>query len=169
MRALNPLIAVSSVLILAACASVETPTPEPWVRPESPAPTPIAGFDWHFNRHADGAALAYGVAESDDVRLSLHCETGTPGLMLYKDVEEGAAPVIHLESGGETERFPAEAQPSMLSDGVILSATADPSHPVFQRFRRVGWIASWVGDRREAYAAHAGSEAAVESFFSACG
>ncbi|MFN3815093.1 hypothetical protein [Brevundimonas sp.] len=169
MKALTPLLATTSLLILAACASVDAPKPEPYARTESPAPTPIAGYDWHFNRHADGSALAYGVAESDDVRLSLHCETGTPGLMLYKDVEDGVEPVIHLESGGETERFPAESQPSMLSDGVLLAATADPSHPVFQRFRRVGWIASWVGDRREAYAAHAGSEAAVERFFSACG
>ena len=38
MKALSPLIA-SSLLVLAACASVETPTPEPWVRPESPAPS----------------------------------------------------------------------------------------------------------------------------------
>lgn len=167
MSAIRPFLAAASLAALTACATA--PTPEPYVRPESPAPTPIAGFDWHFNRHADGAALAYGVAESDDVRLSLQCESGTPGLMLYKDVEDGAEPIIHLESGGETERFPAEAQPSMLSDGVLLSATADPSHPVFQRFRRESWIASWVGDRREAYAAHAGSEAAVESFFSACG
>jgi len=163
------LAATASLLVLTACASVDSPTSEPYVRPEGPAPTPIAGYDWHFNAHPDGAALAYGVAESDDVRLSLHCETGTPGLMLYKDVEEGTEPVIHLESGGETERFPADSQPSMLSGGVILSASADPAHPVFQRFRRVGWIASWVGDRREAYAAHPGSEAAVESFFSACG
>lgn len=129
----------------------------------------MAGYDWHFTSQEDGAALAYGVANSDDVRLSLHCQTGQPGLMLYKDVEEGAAPVIHLESGGETERFPADAEPSMLTGGVILSTRADPGLPVFQRFRRVGWLASWVGDRREAYAAHPGSEAAVERFFTACG
>ncbi|MFN3537899.1 MAG: hypothetical protein ACK4Y4_10665 [Brevundimonas sp.] len=169
MKTLKTLSAATALMVVAACASVETPTPESYVRPQNPSPTPISGYDWHFNRNVDGAALAYGVAESDDVRLSLHCEQGLPGLMLYKDVETGAEPVIHLESGGETERFPAESQPSMLSDGVILSAPADPSHPVFQRFRRVGWIASWVGDRREAYATHPGSEAAVERFFSACG
>ena len=57
----------------------------------------------------------------------------------------------------------------MLTGGVILSASAQADHPVFQRFRRVGWLASWVGDQREAYAAHPGSEAAVERFFAACG
>lgn len=167
MRALKTLAAAASVAALSACASA--PTPEPYVRPESPAPTPMAGYDWHFTSQEDGASLAYGVANSDDVRFSLHCQTNQPGLMLYKDVEDGATPVIYLESGGETERFAAEAEPSMMTGGTILSAHAEAGLPVFQRFRRVGWLASWVGDRREAYAAHPGSEAAVERFFTACG
>ena len=167
MSAFRPLLAAASLAALTACATA--PTPEPYVRPESPAPTPIAGYDWHLNMSGGEAGLAYGVAESDDVRLSLHCTAGSDDLMLYKDVAEGSEPVISLESGGETERFPASAEPSMLTGGVILSASAEADHPVFQRFRRVGWLASWVGDDREAYAAHPGSEVAVERFFAACG
>ena len=30
-----------------------------------------------------------------------------------------------------------------IHDGVILSAEARAAEPVFQRFRRVGWIALW--------------------------
>lgn len=167
MTAVRPLFVAAALAALGACATA--PTPEPMVQSESPAPTPIAGYDWHFNGGEDEASLAYGVAESDDVRLSLHCARGSGDLALHKDVPEDAPREIHLESGGETERFPASGEPSMLTDGVILTASANLDNPVFQRFRRVGWLASWVGDRREPYAAHPGSEAAIERFFAACG
>lgn len=162
-------------LLAAACASMDVDAPAPDAGPAAPpvpaasAPSPIPNYDWHLNRHEDEVSLAYGVADSDDVRLSLHCRAGASTVTLHKDVEDGAPSVIHLESGGETERFPAEGEPSLLSGGVILTAETALGHPVFQRFRRLGWIASWVGDRREPYAAHPGSETAVEGFFSACG
>ena len=167
--------ALTMALTAAACATMDAaaPAPDPaHSEPEpaaAPAPAPIPGYDWHLNRHQDEISLAYGVAESDDVRLMLYCVERSRRLTVHKDVEPGAPEIIHLESGGETERFEAESSPSMLGDGLILTADADTAHPVFQRFRRLGWVASWVGDRREAYAAHPGSEAVVENFFAGCG
>ncbi len=165
---------IATGLLAAACASTDMATPHdpgpaaPGV-PTASAPAPIPNYDWHLNRHENEVSLAYGVADSDDVRLSLHCLAGVRTVTLHKDVEDGAPSVIHLESGGETERFPAQGEESLLTGGVILTAEADADHPVFQRFRRLGWVASWVGERREPYAAHPGSETAVEGFFSACG
>ena len=173
LRPLAPSVALA--LIAAACATVESPAPSPpppdVAEPAdtTPGPAPTPDYDWHLNRHQDEAALAYGVAESDDVRLMFYCVEESGRLTMHKDVEPEAPAVVHLESGGETERFTAESTPSMLGDGVILTADADTGHPVFQRFRRLGWIASWVGERREPYAAHPGSEASVENFFAACG
>lgn len=166
---------VAAGLLAAACASVDVdaplrdPGPAAAPVPAASAPAPIPNYDWHLNQHENEVSLAYGVADSDDVRLSLHCLAGARTVTLHKDVEDGAPPVIHLESGGETERFPAEGEESLLSGGVILTAQAETAHPVLQRFRRLGWVASWVGERREPYAAHPGSETAVEGFFSACG
>ena len=36
-----------------------------------------------------------------------------------------AKPEIHIEAGGETERFAANSEPSQLNDGVFLTAEAD--------------------------------------------
>lgn len=148
-----------------ACASVETPEP---VAAVAAAPAPVAGYDWHLTPEAGSARLAYGVEESDDLRLGLECAAGSGKIDLTVLAHTGDRE-IHLESGGETERFRAEGEPSEIHDGDILTASTRASEPVMQRFRRVGWIAQWVGGEREVYAPHPGSEAGVERFFAMCG
>lgn len=167
MRARSILSAVGASALIAACATAPEPsTPTPVA---ASAPAPAAGYDWFFNQGDGGLSLAYGVANSDDVRLSLDCREGSGRVDLTVPAPDGAQPVIHLESGGDTERFAAESEPSMLHDGVYLTAEAAASEPVFQRFRRTGWIAVWEGENRHPYAAHAGSTAGIERFFAACG
>ncbi len=154
--------------LTAACASGGPPAPEPVTAAAASAPAPTPGYDWHLTP-ADGAALlAYGVAESDDLRLGLHCDVGSGTVDLLAPGKTGERE-IHLESGGETRKFPAEGEPSELHDGDLLSARAATSEPVFQRFRRVGWMAQWRAGRREVYAPHPGSADAVERFFALCG
>ncbi|WGM31815.1 hypothetical protein [Brevundimonas sp. NIBR11] len=154
--------------LTAACASVETPGPTPAAAVEPSAPAPVAGYDWHFTPQDGAARLAYGVEESDDLRLGLDCVAGSGKIDLTVLGRTGERE-IHLESGGETERFAAEGEPSEVHDGDILTASARADAPVMQRFRRVGWIAQWVGGQREVYAPHPGSEAGVERFFAQCG
>jgi hypothetical protein len=79
------------------------------------------------------------------------------------------SPEFHIESGGETERFPAEAEPSQVNDGVFLSAEAPADAPVFLRFRRLGWLAMWQDGTRQAYAPHPASAPNIERFFAFCG
>lgn len=151
--------------LLSACASgPEAPSPV-----AAGAPAPIAGYDWFF--HADGGegSLAYGVAESDELKLGLSCAKGAGALEIMVPTRPGSRPEIRLESGGELERWPAKAEPSVMTDDDLLTATAAASAPVFQRFRQLKWIARWRGDAREAYAAHRESEADVERFFAFCG
>lgn len=156
-------------LLAAACASADgEPTPIE-VRPVEGAPSPIAGRDWHLNQYDGESSLAYGVAESDDVSISLACADGSGRVSLFRDAPEDAPREFHLEAGGDTARFTAESEPSMLSDGQILSAEAAAGEPVFRRFRSVGWLAVWTGDDREAYAPQPGSTGNVERFFAACG
>lgn len=151
---------------VAACATTDTPAPS---APSSGAPQPIEGYDWHFSGDAGAARLAYGVAESDDVRLAMDCEAGAGRLALIANAPEGARPEIHLESGGDTERFPAASEPSIIHDGVFLTAEAAADEPVFLRFRRLGWIAVWRGDEREPLAAHPQTLPQIERFFAFCG
>ena len=154
--------------LTSACASVETPEPAVTAAAASSAPAPTAGYDWHYTPDEGSARLAYGVEASDDLRLGLDCTPGSGKVDLTALGQTGDRE-IYLESGGETERFAAEGEPSQLHDGDILTASAGTGEPVMQRFRRLGWIAQWIDGRREVYAPHPGSERGVERFFALCG
>ncbi len=149
-----------------ACASVGSPVLKS--PPAAEAPVPVAGEDWFY--HVDGAEarLAYGTEASDDLRLGLSCLRGGGRVELSAHTA-GAADEIRLESGGEAARFPARSEPSELDDGVLLTAEAPTASPVFQRFRRLGWLAHWQDGRRQAYAPQPASAGDIERFFSFCG
>ncbi|MDQ3124453.1 MAG: hypothetical protein M3Q74_02470 [Pseudomonadota bacterium] len=167
----GPALIVLSGLALgaAACATVEPPVePTPAVA-STGAPAPVANHDWFYHRDGEQARLVYGLAESDDLRLGLDCNEGSGRLALSAVGGPEAKPEIHVESGGETERFAAQAEPSELHDGVFLTAEAAADAPVFQRFRRIGWIALWQGGERQAYAPHPESAPNIERFFAFCG
>jgi len=155
----------AALVALAACATGPD-TPDAPI--EAGAPAPIAGYDWFLHSDAGEATLAYGVADSDEVKLHFACTTGSGRLDLTKPGQDGERE-IHLESGGDTERFTAAVEPSEIQDGVLLTVSTTTDQPVFLRFRRLGWIAAWHDDVREVYAAHPGSEKGVADFFAACG
>lgn len=151
-----------------ACAGGPRPVATAAATPAASTPAPVAGYDWFLTADAHAARLAYGVETSDELKLGLDCDAGAGKVVLTAHGPTGARE-IHLESGGETERFAADGEPAETHEGDLLTATADTDEPVLQRFRRLGWIAQWIGDQREAYAPHPGSEAGVERFFALCG
>jgi hypothetical protein len=165
MRLTVPLVLSALTLGAAACASAPS-APGPAA---SSAPVPVEGYDWFFHEDGEAARLAYGLAESDDLRLGLDCQRGSGRLDVSATAPVGAKAEIYLESGGDTERFAAKSEPSELNDGVFLTAEAKTSEPVFLRFRRVGWLALWRGDERQTLAPHPGSTERVERFFAFCG
>lgn len=164
---LIPLLTLSGLaLTAAACATAPTPA---MTSPSPGAPAPVENYDWFLHQDGDEARLAYGLEESDDLRIGLDCRRGSGKLDLSAVAKAGARPEIHLESGGDTERYPAQSEPSELHDGLFLTAEARTSEPVFQRFRRVGWLAVWQGEERNAYAPHPPSVDRIERFFAFCG
>lgn len=156
-----------ALLALAGCASV-APAPPVASLATPAAPAPVAGYDWFYHVDADQASLAYGLKDSDDLRLGLECSRGAGRLELSAVAATGIRE-IYLEAGGDTERFTAQSEASQLHDGDFLTAESKSDAPVFQRFRRIGWLAQWQGDHRETYAAHAASVPNIERFFSFCG
>jgi hypothetical protein len=168
---MRAVLAVTGLALLAAgCASTETePTPIEQVVVTYAAPTPMAGRDWHLSQYWDQSTLAYGVAESDDVNLVLTCADGAGEVSMFRDVANNAPREFHLEAGGDSGRFAADSEPSMLTDGQLLTAHARTNEPVFRSFRSLGWLASWTGEDREGYAPQPGSEGNIERFFAACG
>ena len=149
-----------------ACSTTRDGAPAPLASSGSPAP--IAGYDWYFHPEATEAKLVYGVENSDDLRLGLTCEKGSGRVEISANAPRGVRE-IYLESGGETERFPAKGEASQLTDGDFLTAQATTGTPLFQRFRRVGWLAQWEGQTRETYVPHPAAVPVIERFFAFCG
>lgn len=152
----------------AALAACSTTAPAPVATASSGSPMPVAGLDWHLTVDEPEAKLAFGIEESDELKLGLTCERGS-GRLEINAMRPVGVRELYLESGGETERFAARAEPSGLHEGVFLSAQARTTHPVFQRFRKVGWLADLHGGQRETYAPHAASAPQIEQFFAFCG
>ncbi len=149
-----------------ACATIETPVDPP---PVSSAPAPIENHDWFFQTEDGDAGLAYGLDESDDIWLSLSCRQGSGRLELVRPVGADHPLTISVESGGDTETYPATSEPSELHDGVYLTAQAPARDPVFQRFRRTGWMAVLGPDYRGVMVPQPASTPNIERFFAFCG
>jgi hypothetical protein len=167
LRLISPLIALSA---LAACATNAPSTNADLTATvaDGAAPAPMPGYDWFLSQDGQEAILAYGVANSDEVKLHLLCQAGSGALELTASSEKPGRE-IHLESGGDTERYRASSEPAGVHDGELLTARAMTKDPVFQRFRSLGWIASWSDDQRHIYAAHPAAKAKIDRFFAVCG
>lgn len=159
-----PPILVASGLLFAAAACATPPAGVAPVESASSGPLPIEGHDWFLNGADEEPTLVYGVADSDDVWFVLSCER--PGkLTLLQPAAEPHA--ILVESGGDTETYATTQAPSELHD-LLLSAQARADDPVMQRFRRLGWLATWTDGQRAVMVPHPGSEPRIETFFAAC-
>ena len=160
------LIVIAFSALATACATKPT-APVTTATASAPAPTP--GRDWRLIEDPDGETrLAYGGEASDDLALALDCAPGARRLTLSGPAPTGARPEFHLESGGDTERYAAQAEEAGFTDGEWLTAETASSDPVFLRFRRLGWVAMWRGEQREMLAGHDGALAGVKRFFEVC-
>ncbi|WGM48084.1 hypothetical protein KOAAANKH_02972 [Brevundimonas sp. NIBR10] len=154
-------------LTVAACSTVGPSAPARAPLAASSAPKPVTSYDWFYHEDAGQAQLVFGMEASDDIQMGLSCAARSGKLEIFAIAE--APRDIHLESGGDTERFKAGAEPSELHDGSILTAEGPANLPVFARFRRLGWMASLHDGRRDMFVAHPGTLANVERFFDFCG
>lgn len=149
------------------CSTVGPAAPTVSAPATAAMPRPVAGYDWFYHADTAEAQLVFGLEASDDVQMGLSCAAGTGKLDIFAIAD--APRDIHLESGGDTERFKASAEPSELHDGSTLIAEAKADLPVFLRFRRLGWMASLHDGRRDMFVAHPTTMANVERFFDFCG
>lgn len=169
MRLLALFLLTGLALGTAACSTATVAPTATASLPTASSPAPVAGYDWFYSQESREARLAYGLAESDDLRLGIDCEQGSGRLALSAVGGPGMKAEILVESGGETGRFTARSEASQLHDGVFLTASARADEPVFQRFRRLGWLAMWQDGERRAYAPHPESADNIERFFAHCG
>jgi len=163
----NVFFIVGAGMLVTACASA-SPSPAPVMaeRLES-GPAPVAGLDWFLTEEPTETRLAYGLANSGDFRMALYCEPGAGRLGLMQAAEAPAALMV-LESGGDMERLATTVEPAGVTDGTLLLAEVLPSVPVLQRFRTLGWLAIWQGEKREMLAGHPESRPSIDRFFTLC-
>jgi len=170
MRAAAAIVVMALSALTAACASMEAvPLNASPVDTVASTPQPLEGHDWFFDSEDGQAALLYGLADSDDIWLSLTCRRDSGALSLSQPATPAQPRVIALESGGDTETYAARVEPSEMYEDGLLVASAKTADPVFQRFRRVGWLAHYGPDYRATMVPQPGSADRIDAFFAVCG
>jgi hypothetical protein len=136
--------------------------------PGGPARLPDEGF--FFDQDGDEAKLAYGRANSDDVRLMLRCEAGKRRIEITDAVDDAAktGDRLVLASGKARSALPASVEPNAETGGKLAIAHADPALPALDGFRRSGAITVRLGPREYALSATARERPAIARFFSVC-
>ncbi|WP_297800643.1 hypothetical protein [uncultured Brevundimonas sp.] len=146
LRTVSALVATSA--LLAACATGGTPLVAPDVAPPSAEPAPLNGdYSWFFGQEGDQLQLLYGVANSDDVPLSMACRSRSGQIEVSMASATAAPAIIHLASATQSRAYAAKAEEAGVFDGYILSAKTTPDDPVLQDLVAHGWLAMLDGNR----------------------
>ena len=114
----------------------------------------------------EGAKLAYGAPNSDNVALMMSCRPAS-GEVLVSTASVLAAPAIVLKSGKTETALPATATPSM-GDGHFLEAGARANDPVLASFARTGDITLMQGKDSMKLPSTSGDRPQISKFFATC-
>lgn len=113
----------------------------------------------------EGAKLAFGAPNSDNVALMMTCRPAS-GEVLVSTSALQPAPAIVLKSGKTETALPATATPSM-GEGHFLEAGAKANDPVLASFARTGDI-TLVQGKDQLKLPAGGDRAQISRFFAAC-
>ncbi len=114
----------------------------------------------------EGAKLAYGAPNSDNVALMMTCRPSS-GRVMVSTASLQPSPAIVLKSGKIETALPATASPSM-GDGHFLEAGARSTDPVLASFARTGDITLVQGKDSMKLSANGGDRPRISKFFATC-
>lgn len=117
----------------------------------------------------EGAKLAFGEPQSDNVVLMLTCRPGSGEVVLARTGAADQPPAIILASGGREGRFAGEATPFGGASGVYVEASAPAAHPALAAFRRTGDLTLREDLASIRLPADRAAHRRIETFFDACG
>jgi hypothetical protein len=168
-KARAAVLAAGAVLVAgtaALCGCMEQKPPPPPGQPAQASP----GEGFFLNREDDRVSLAYGRANSDDVRLMLECRPGGKEIEItdagHRDARKGE--MLVLTSGKMQSALPATVAADAEGGGNLAVAHADPALPALDGFRRTGALSVKLGAREYALNASGTEKALIARFFSAC-
>ena len=135
-------------------------------------PTPGGGsasdeMAWNFSNTAAGPKIAYGVPQTDNVRLMLRCPESGQALLSFirpADIAEGRPDTLSIASGNARRSVTIETEQGPL--GTTVKAQAPLSSGPLQQFRSGSGLEVRWGE--ETISVPAASEAPVRRFFEAC-
>lgn len=134
-------------------------------------PNGMAGGDemsWNFSRSAAGAKIAYGVPQTDNVRLMLRCPESGEALLSFirpADIAEDRPDTLSIASGSARRSLTIETQQGPLGTSVL--AQAPLSAAPLQQFRSGNELEVRWGD--ETISVPGAPDGPVRQFFDACG
>jgi hypothetical protein len=128
----------------------------------------LRGFSWHYLQTAEeGAKLAYGVADSDDVAAMFTCAPGSGQVRL--EVHGDAPGGLILSSQGVTARLDATAVEGMPGGGAPLMSTNLPADDnTLSRFAVTGRLLLVAGGHSAPLDTTGIDRGDVGRFFAAC-
>ena len=134
-----------------------------------PATDTAPGMAWSLVNSADeGAKLAYGQPQSDNVLLMLSCAPGGGQITVSLSAGDAAPAVIDLAAGDRTARYEGETSPSFGEGGSLIEAQASAADPTLMRFANGESLTVLENGRRSVLPVRADERDQVRSFFKSC-
>ncbi|MES3026467.1 MAG: hypothetical protein V4820_01290 [Pseudomonadota bacterium] len=121
--------------------------------------------------HADGegAKLAYGQADSDNVLLMMTCQPKSGQVLVSMTAPDSVGlEAIEIASRGHSSRLPGASAPAMTEGSSLIEAMAPASDPALQSFARTGDIAVVENGRAAHMPVRKAERARVADFFAQC-
>lgn len=125
---------------------------------------------WSLHHAEDeGAKLAYGQPDSDNVLLMMTCQPRS-GQVLVSMTTPSAVGVeaIEIASNGHSSRLPGASAPSMTEGASLIEAIAPATDPALRSFARTGDIAVMANGRAARMPVRQAERATVADFFAEC-
>lgn len=121
--------------------------------------------------HADGegAKLAYGQPNSDNVLLMMTCQPRSGQVLVSMTSRDTVGlEAIEIASNGHSSRLPGASAPAMTEGASLVEAMAPATDPALQSFARTGDIAVMENGRAARMPVRQTERATVADFFDEC-
>lgn len=130
----------------------------------------LPGMAWSLNHaEGEGAKLAYGQPQSDNVLIMMTCQPRSGRIMVSMTAPaDAASDAIEIASGGRSSRLLADATPGMGEGAAYVEAHAPITDPALASFAATGDLAVVANGRKAAMPVRRTERAAVNDFFASC-
>lgn len=130
----------------------------------------LPGMAWSLNHaEGEGAKLAYGQPQSDNVLIMMTCQPRSGRVMVSMTASADApSDAIEIASRGRNSRLAADATPGMGEGAAYVEAQAAVSDPALKSFEATGDLAVMANGRKATMPVRGPERRAVSDFFASC-